>query len=165
MSYMKKNVNLLLILLVITFIFSLVLLTTLYQQNYKSLSEKHQNTSRTLTLVNESFSSKIEELESATDTLNLTSADKEKLDELYVTLEAEKGKLDAEILALREEVEKEKLAAEFNRRKLAESQKTLSERQAHLDSLRKRHKEEVEALEETICTLRIRLNPIYRCKK
>ena len=165
MTYMKKNVNLLLMLLVVTFIFAMVLLATYATQKNKSLSEDLKNTSTTLDIVNESFSSKIEELENATDTLNVTSADKEKLDDLYVTLEAEKEMLEAEVIALKEDLEKGKLALEYNRRKLAEAENAVSQRQIHLDSMSKRNKEEVEALEETICTLKTRLNPTHRCEK
>lgn len=165
MTYMKKNVNLLLMLLVVTFIFAMVLLATYAAQKNKSLSENLKNTSTTLDIVNESFSSKIEELENATDTLNVTSADKEKLDDLYVTLEAEKEMLEVEVIALKEDLEKEKLALEYNRRKLVEAENAVSQRQIHLDSMRKRNKEEVEALEETICTLRVRLKPTHRCEK
>ena len=164
-SKRKKNVNLLLMLLVVTFIFAMVLLATYATQKNKSLSEDLKNTSTTLDIVNESFSSKIEELENATDTLNVTSADKEKLDDLYVTLEAEKEMLEAEVIALKEDLEKEKLAVEYNRRKRVEAENAVSQRQIHLDFLSKRNKEEVEALEETICTLRVRLKPTHRCEK
>ena len=163
MAYMKKNVNLLLMLLVVTFIFSLVLLTTFYQQNYKKLSEDFENTSRKLDLVSENFSSKIEELHSTTSTLNLTSSDKEKLDELYVNLKTDKESLDAELQNVKAELEKQKLAAEFNRRKLSEVQEKLSQRERQMESMRLSHKEETEDLRDTVCTLKVRLDPTYRC--
>ena len=165
MAYMQKNVNLLLMLLVVTFIFSLVLLTTLYRQNYKNLSEDYENASRTLDTISQNFTSKIEELQSTTSTLNLTSADKEKLDDLYVTLTADKAALDAELQVVRAELDRQKLVTELNRRRISDATADVSQKERQIDTMRKNHKIEVEELKEMVCNLNIRLNPTYQCRK
>ena len=165
MAYMQKNVNLLLMLLVVTFIFSLVLLTTLYRQNYKNLSEDYENASRTLDTISQNFTSKIEELQSTTSTLNLTSADKEKLDDLYVTLTADKAALDAELQVVRAELDRQKLVTELNRRRISDATADVSQKEQQIDTMRKNHKIEVEELKEMVCNLNIRLNPTYQCRK
>ena len=165
MAYMQKNVNLLLMLLVVTFIFSLVLLTTLYRQNYKNLSEDYENASRTLDTISQNFTSKIEELQSTTSTLNLTSADKEKLDDLYVTLTADKAALDAELQVVRAELDRQKLVTELNRRRISDATADVSQKERQIDTMRKNHKIEVEELKEMVCNLNIRRNPTYQCRK
>ena len=165
MAYMQKNVNLLLMLLVVTFIFSLVLLTTLYRQNYKNLSEDYENASRTLDTISQNFTSKIEELQSTTSTLNLTSADKEKLDDLYVTLTADKAALDAELQVVRAELDRQKLVTELNRRRLSDATADVSQKEQQIDTMRKNHKIEVEELKEMVCNLNIRRDATYQCRK
>ena len=165
MAYMRKNVNLLLMLLVVTFIFSLVLLTTLYRQNYKNLSEDYENASRTLDTISQNFTSKIEELQSTTSTLNLTSADKEKLDDLYVTLTADKAALDAELQVVRAELDRQKLVTELNRRRISDATADVSQKEQQIDTMRKNHKIEVEELKETVCNLRVRRDATYQCRK
>ena len=165
MAYMQKNVNLLLMLLVVTFIFSLVLLTTLYRQNYKNLSEDYENASRTLDTISQNFTSKIEELQSTTSTLNLTSADKEKLDDLYVTLTADKAALDAELQVVRAELDRQKLVTELNRRRLSDATADVSQKERQIDTMRKNHKIEVEELKEMVCNLNIRRDATYQCRK
>src|SRR3989338_7761884 len=137
MAYMRRNVNLLLMVLVLVVLLSLVLLTTFYQKNYRNLTETYEATSEELSKVSQNFTSKLDELQRATGELKIKSTDKEKLDQLYTQLTAEKDKLEAELKATQGRLAEKTVMLEETERELSGAKITLIRQEgekADLDS-------------------------------
>ena len=95
-----KKISVLPILLIV--LLSLVLLTTIYQQNYRNLTESYESTSEQLSEISQNFSLKLKELNRTTTELKLKAGDKAKLDELYSDIANQKEKLEAELSTTRQ---------------------------------------------------------------
>ena len=107
--YLKKNVNVLLLMLVITVLVGTVAITTYFKSTYTEVSENLETKSKQLQVVSSNFSEKISELNKTYSELQLKELDKEKLDQLYIDLLKEKEKLYGELA-----VTKEKLTEAIN---------------------------------------------------
>ena len=95
--YLKKNVNFLLLLLVVMVLVGTVGITTYFQSTYKEVSQDLENKSQQLQVVSSNFSQKINELNRTSSELQLNKIDKDKLEQLYSDLLKEKEKLDGEL--------------------------------------------------------------------
>lgn len=95
--YLKRNVNFVLLLLVLTVLVGTVAITTYFQSTYKGVSQDLASKSEQLETVSSNFSTKVSELNRTYSELQLKQLDKEKLDELYTGLTKEKEKVDAEL--------------------------------------------------------------------
>ncbi len=166
MAYMRRNVNLLLMVLVLVVLFSLVLLTTFYQKNYRNLTETYAATSDELNKVSRNFTSKLGELQSTTSELKMKSTDKEKLDQLYTQLTAENNKLEAELKATQENLASKTVMLEATEKELLSSKVTVirqAEEIASLDSAVKNQKKTLDELRAEICSLHKQIDPAYVC--
>lgn len=95
--YLKRNVNFVLLLLVITVLVGTVAITTYFQSTYKDVSQDLASKNKQLEVVSSNFSTKISELNRTYGELQLKQLDKEKLDQLYTDVVNEKEKVDAEL--------------------------------------------------------------------
>lgn len=166
MAYMRRNVNLLLMVLVLVVLFSLVILTTFYQKNYRNLTESYEVTSQELNKVSQNFSSKLAELQSTTSELKIKATDKEKLDQLYTQLTAEKNKLETELKATQESLAAKTVVLEQTERELSNAKFTLIKQEeeiADLDSAVKNQKNKIDDLRAEVCSLRKQIDPAYVC--
>ena len=116
--YLKKNVNLMLLALVLTVLIGTVAITTYFKSTYTEVSQNLESKSQQLQVVSSNFSQKISELNKTAAELQLKELDKDKLDQLYTELLKEKEKLDGELALTRE--------------KLTETINTLGETKAEL---------------------------------
>lgn len=96
---MKRNVNFMLLLLVLTVLVGTVAITTYFQSTYKNVSQDLATKSKQLDVVSSNFSTKVSELNRTYTDLQLKALDKEKLDQLYTNLTVEKEKVDTELSA------------------------------------------------------------------
>ena len=156
--YLKRNVNFVLLLLVITVLVGTVAITTYFQSTYKDVSQDLASKSRQLEVVSSNFSTKVSELNRTYSELQLKQLDKEKLDQLYTDIVKEKEKVDAELSVTKTklsetlvELEKKKDELEaanykllIQEQELADLQvkvanlaKTINSLQAQVDSLKK----------------------------
>ncbi len=166
MAYMRRNVNLLLMVLVLVVLLSLVLLTTFYQKNYRNLTETYEATSEELNKVSQNFTSKLDELQRTTGELKIKATDKEKLDQLYTQLTAEKDKLETELKATQESLASKTLMLEATEKELSDAKFTVikqAEEIASLDSAVKNQKKTLDELRAEICSLRKQIDPAYVC--
>ena len=115
--YLKKNVNFLLLMLVVTVLVGTVGITTYFQSTYKEVSQDLENKSQQLQVVSSNFSQKINELNRTSSELQLNKIDRDKLDQLYSDLLKENEKLDGEL-----EVTKNQLTEAMNSLKEAKAQ-------------------------------------------
>lgn len=166
MTYMKRNVNILLMLLVIMSLSSLVLLTTFYQQNYRDLAQSHEATSDQLNKISQNFTSKLDELNRTTTELETRSSDKELLDDLYSEL-VEKNKKTEKTLndtkKLLDSRTKKLIGTETN---LSATKRTLTDQEKklnYLDSKVKNQTKIIRDLEDEICRLKRRSDPNDEC--
>ncbi len=97
--YLKRNVNFVLLMLVITILVGTVAITTYFQSTYKDVSQDLATKKKQLEVVSSNFSTKISELNKTYSDLQLKQLDKEKLDQLYTDLTKEKEKVDTELSA------------------------------------------------------------------
>ena len=104
MTYMKNNVNIVLILLVIIALLSIAGLTVFYQQNHGDLTERHKETSEELLRMNQNFDSTREKLNETSTQLELKSSDKQQLNSLYAQAVNEKNKLEKDLEKTQESV-------------------------------------------------------------
>ena len=104
MTYMKNNVNIVLILLVVIVLLSIVGLTIFYQQNYGDLTERHKETSEELLRMNQNFTSTREKLNETSARLELKSSDKQQLNTLYAQAVNEKKKVEQDLAKTKEQV-------------------------------------------------------------
>lgn len=97
MAYIKKNVNFLLVLLLLAAIAALVGFTTYYQTTYRNLTGQYnQKVGDLQTLQNQLLQQK-ENLQNTQSELQLRVADKTKFESLYTELVTEKNKLDKDL--------------------------------------------------------------------
>ena len=115
--YLKKNVNFLLLMLVVTVLVGTVGITTYFQSTYKEVSQDLENKSQQLQVISSNFSQKINELSKTSSELQLNKVDKDRLDQLYSDLLKEKEKLDGELA-----VTKNQLTDAMNSLKQAQAQ-------------------------------------------
>lgn len=166
MAYMRRNVNLLLMVLVLVVLFSLVILTTFYQKNYRNLSETYEVTSKELSKVSQNFTSKLDELQRTTGELKIKATDKEKLDDLYTQLTAEKNKLETELKATQDSLAGKTAMLEQTERELSSAKTTVIKQEeeiADLDSAVRNQKQKIDELRAEICGLRKQIDPAYVC--
>ena len=97
MAYMKRNVNLLLMILLLVVLLSMVILTTFYQSTYRNLTISYDEKTSALTELSQNFSSKLTELNRTTTQLQISSGDKQQLDSLYQQLETDRNKLTVDL--------------------------------------------------------------------
>ncbi len=166
MAYMRRNVNLLLMLLVLVVLFSLVLLTTFYQKNYRNLTETYEVTSKELSKVSQNFTSKLDELQRTTSELKIKSTDKEKLDGLYTQLTSEKNKLETELKATQDSLAAKAVMLEQTESELSRAKVTLikqAEEMAELELGIRNRKQKIDELNAEICILKKQVDPAYVC--
>ncbi len=163
---MRRNVNLLLMVLVLVVLFSLVVLTTFYQKNYRNLTESYEATSEELNKVSQNFTSKLNELQRTTGELKIKATDKEKLDQLYTQLTAEKNKLETELKATQDNLAETTVILGNTERELSSAKVTVirqTEEIADLDSAVKNQKNKINELNAEICSLNKQINAAYVC--
>ncbi len=166
MAYMRRNVNLLLMVLVLVVLFSLVLLTTFYQKNYRNLTETYEATSEELSKVSQNFTSKLDELQSTTSELKMKATDKAKLDELYTQLTAENNKLETELKATQDNLAEKVVMLERTERELSSAKVTVIKQEdeiADLDMAVRNQKQKIDELRAEVCGLRKQIDPAYAC--
>lgn len=134
--YLKKNVNFMLLLLVLTVLVGTVAITTYFQSTYKEVSQDLKTTEQQLASVNSSFSSKLTELSKTYSDLQLKQLDKEKLDQLYTDLLKAKEQLDAELTAAKDQLAQLKTDLERTNEELADTKYKILLQEAELLDLR-----------------------------
>ena len=97
--YLKKNVNIMLLIMILTILIGTVAITTYFKSTYQTVSEDLEQKNEQLLSVSSNFTSKIGELNKTASELQLRQLDKEKLDQLYGDLLKQKAVLDAELTA------------------------------------------------------------------
>ena len=75
--YLKKNVNIVLLMLVVTVLIGTVAITAYFQSTYKDVSQSLETKSKQLQVVSSNFSEKINELNKTSAELQLKQIDKE----------------------------------------------------------------------------------------
>jgi len=166
MTYMKRNVNLLLMVLLLTVLMSIVLLTAFYQKNYRNITENYEETAEALQLVSQNFSSKLQELNRTTSELQIKSTDKSKLDTLYGDLTDEKDRLEAELKETSDNLKEAMSVLQDTESKLSDAQYTLlkqDEEITMLDNSVTNQKSKINKLKAENCDLNRQIDPAYAC--
>ncbi|MAG15998.1 hypothetical protein CMO88_02970 [Candidatus Woesearchaeota archaeon] len=163
---MRKNVNLLMLVLVLIVLLSIVLLTTYYQSNFKNISETYETTAEELSKISKNFTTKLTELNRTTTELSVKSTDKKKLEELYNRLKAERDKLYTELTATQEKLASTTVLLEQTESELSDAKYDILKKDieiADLDSAVTNQKNRINALNDDICSLNKQINPDYTC--
>ena len=166
MAYMRKNVNMLLAVLVLIVLLSLVILTAFYQQTYRNVTESYEATADELSKISQNFTSKLRELNRTTTELMVKSTDKEQLDRLYLQLEAGKNKLEVELKATQEKLAGTMSILKETEAELSDAKYTIIKNEediAMLDSAVKHQKKQLDELRATNCELNKQINPEHVC--
>lgn len=166
MAYIRKNVNLLLIVLVLTVLLSLVILTVFYQQNYRNITESYEATAEELGKISKNFTTKISELNRTSAELMIKSTDKEKIEALYSELEAENTKLDTELKATQERLAGTISILKETEAELSDAKYAIiknEENIAMLDSAVKNQKKQLDELRAKNCELNKQIDPEHPC--
>ncbi|MBS3133215.1 hypothetical protein J4470_03755 [Candidatus Woesearchaeota archaeon] len=166
MAYMRKNVNMLLLLLVIIVLLSLVILTTFYQQNFRNITQSYETTAQELGKVSQNFSKKLLELNNTATELTIKSTDKEKLDQLYTELTAERNKLSTELSATQSKLAGTTVLLEDTEKELSDAKYAIMKNEeeiAMLDSAVKSQKNKIDELRAENCDLHKQIDPTYEC--
>ncbi len=97
MAYIKKSVNIVLLVLLALIIASFIGFTTYYEQVYKNISVEHNLKLSQVAELNKNVSTQKEELSKINTELQQKIRDKEKFDALYTDVVEEKDVLSAEL--------------------------------------------------------------------
>lgn len=161
MAYIRKNVNLFLLLLVIIILGAFAALTTYYQTTYKSLSLSYGDKLAQLNAVNSNLSVQGEQLRQLNDELKIKTEVKEKFDILYSNISEYNEKLTEDYARTKAE-----LFDALDRMKRAESELATAKSELNttqgalktqLDYTRQLEGQ-VSGLRTEVCSLRQRLN-------
>ena len=161
MTYMKRNVNLLLMLLVMIVLLSIVILVVFYQDKYQELTKDHRKIKNELNQTNHTLSSKMEELSKTSTELKVSSSDKEHLDDLYTQLTNEKESLARSLNLSKQSLKRTTDELVGVKRKLASAENTVFEQNQTANRLMlkiNRLEDDIDDLEEEVCRLKRRLN-------
>ncbi len=136
MAYMKKNVNIFLLLVIVVIVASLAALTTYYQSTYKNLDERYSDKETEI-------EKKIAELNSLGNALNETSKElslkterEEKLGEQYTDVKTEKEKLETDLANTRSDLERETLLRQSVQTQLQQAEYNLQVAQDQVNDLK-----------------------------
>ncbi len=160
MAYMNKNVNMMLLVLVLVVVVSLVLLTTVFQQNYKNLSQSYESTATELSKVKSNFTQKLQDLNKTTTQLQITSGDKKKLDTLYGDLSSERERLDKELADTVEALREAQSALSEALYRVVKQEEEITD----LNRLVTNLKAKVKELQDDNCNLHKQINSTYNCQ-
>lgn len=159
--YLRRNVNFLLLLLVLTILIGTVGITTYFQSTYQDVSEDLKTKEEQLQSVSGNFSSKLSELNRTYADLQLKSMDKEKLDQLYTDLLNAKEKLDAELATTKQKLNEILLELQKTKDELSETKYQILLQEAELTDLRakvenqaatiKSRNAEIDSLRKQLC--------------
>lgn len=133
--YLKRNVNFVLLLLVITILVGTVAITTYFQSTYKGVSQDLASKKQQLEVVSSNFSTKISELSKTYSELQLKQLDKEKLDQLYTEIVKEKEKVDAELSVTKTKLSETFVELERKKDELADANYKLLLQEEELEDL------------------------------
>ncbi|MBI2144916.1 hypothetical protein HYU18_01195 [Candidatus Woesearchaeota archaeon] len=159
--YLRKNVNFMLLILVLTVLIGTVAITTYFQSTYKEVTEDLETTEKQLQSVNTNFSTKLSELNKTYTELQLKSMDKEKLDQLYTDLLSAKEQLDLELTSTKDKLAKALADIEQINKELTDTKYALllqetelldlrAKVQNQLDTIRSRNAE-IDSLKAQLC--------------
>jgi len=136
MAYMKKNVNVFLLLVIVIIVASLAGLTTYYQMTYTSLGDKYS-------VKEKEIEKKIHELNALGSELNQTSRElgikaerEEKLGEQYTGVKTEKKHLEDQLSEAQAGLERETLLRQTAQTELQQVQYTLQVANDQIQDLR-----------------------------
>jgi len=104
MAYMKKNVNMGLLLLLVAVIICFAAFTAYYQKTFTNLSISYVNKVERIENLVGSLKKQSDILSQTSRTLNTTSAEREVLGERYTTLQSEKEVVEDELTGTKQEL-------------------------------------------------------------
>lgn len=136
MAYMKKNVNIFLLIVIIIIVASLAGLTTYYQSTYKNLGQRYGDKEKEI-------ETRIEELNSLGTRLNQTSRElsikaerEEQLGEQYTGVKTEKERLEDELADAETSLQRETLLRQSTQAELQTVQYNLQVANEEIQDLR-----------------------------
>ena len=142
MAYMNRNVNLILLLLIIILVGYLIGLSTYYEGSFKNLSISYNSKVNQISKLSENLSYNSFQLNKTFSELQLRVADKTKFDQMYTELTTAKTRLETELSQTQSELATTKAGLRESenqllttRSDLASVQSQLSTKQATIDSL------------------------------
>jgi len=166
MAYMQKNVNLLLLVLVLVVLGSIVVLTTVFQSTYKNLSESYETASVELNQLSSNFSSKLQELNKTTAELQIKTSDKLRLDDLYGDLTSVKDKLNSELKETKEILVDTTDTLIRSQADLSDARYSLIKNEEEitlLNNIIDSQKKKMDTLKSEKCDLNKQIDPEYIC--
>ncbi|MBI2142658.1 hypothetical protein HYU15_04205 [Candidatus Woesearchaeota archaeon] len=161
MAYIRRNVNLFLLLLVIVVLGVMAGLTTYYQATYKNLSLSYGDKLNQLNRLNYNLSQQRAQLGQVNEELSIKTKAKEQFDTLYTNISDYSEKLADELSQTRSELidTLTKLRAaeaelETTKSELSTSKAALKTQQQYAEELEAK----ISSLKSEVCALRQRLN-------
>ena len=161
MAYIRKNVNLFLLLLIIIILGSLAGITTYYQSTYKNLSESYSEKLDQLSELNYNLSLQAAQLMAVSDELRLKTEVKQKFDSLYSNITDYNEKISADLDQANKELVSTIAKLKDTHAELQTAKSELDNTKAALKTQLKYSSEqsaEISSLRSQICALRQRLN-------
>ena len=146
MSYLKRNINLLLLIVAVVLIGYSLSLTAYYQTTYNDVTGKYYERVQEYDKLIEDLQEREQKLDAAGTEITRKTKDKEKLDELYTDLSGEKALTEAELVDTKTELTKTKT-------ELEDSEEDLIIRTQQLNSLVEDVDAVVEDLESEYATI------------
>lgn len=142
MSFMKKNVNMALLLVIVMMVLSFTGITTYYQSTYRNLSQSYGAKILEIQQLSQVLNVRGSELNKTYSELQIRVADKTRFDKLYADLTNEKERLDADLAATRatlrnvqDELSTKELKLEEAYDKISDLQQKVNTYESQIDSL------------------------------
>ncbi|MBI4149958.1 hypothetical protein HY488_00985 [Candidatus Woesearchaeota archaeon] len=125
MAYMKRNVNIFLLGVIIVIVASLAALTTYYQSTYKSLDERYAEKETEIERRIAELNALGTQLNQTSKELNIKAEREEKLGEQYTDVKTEKEKLEDTLAETQTSLERETLLRQTTENQLQTAQYNL----------------------------------------
>ncbi len=138
MSFIKKNVNMALLLVILLIVFSFTVMTTYYQATYQNLSESYNVKLMEVEQLTQTLNIGRTELNKTYSELQIRVADKARFDKLYGDLISEKERLDAELSSTRQTLKNTQDQLTTTQLKLDEAQGRINELQQSVETYQHR---------------------------
>jgi chromosome segregation ATPase len=156
MAYLKKNVNMLLLLLIVAVLGSLIGLTAYYQSSYSNISVSYGETIEQVNLLTKNLTLNRMALNNTLSELKIKSEDKSRLDRLYGELSSENEQLTQDLSNALQELSRTKADLATAQRNLFLAQEEITRKTNAIENYKKKVdelEEEISDLRSTICQL------------
>ena len=154
MAFIKKNVNIFLLFLIVAVITGLVGITAYYQLTYRELSDDYTSKVNSLNKISKQLTSRVKELNDTKTDLRLREEDTQKFEGLYGDVLSEKDVLQGELTSTEDDLKQKLLQLQQSRADVRDLNDTIKIKENDIKDL----KNDLDDVQDQVCALQAQFN-------